>query len=336
MDNKLNQSALKKFSKDYADAFFLKFAQERFSGPELKNLAQHKQVNLQVIALLFEQWQSERARLQSPFFDFDVPEVQAQLDALMNVLSRHIAVGRKDLRPLLEGGVNTTIQLIFDPYRWWQEKIQSTEKISPETFAGWEKFILVNKALPQAFQQIAGGKVLSKIAALDTLAQAWAQLEEELEDTLPHVKQLSQICAPDLDILYQGSTNEEAYTDKPKVYVTPTKTAADGPAPQKVVHTLYDTLSGDTRPTLADTHRRAKVDSLAKIISINQRFMFQKELFGGDQKVFQEALQALEACRSYDEAEGVLSRDYISRYQWDLDSEEAGEFLEVLARRFGS
>lgn len=332
MENKLNPSALQKYSKDYAGAFFAKFKQGVFSGSDLKNLAQAEQINLQIIALLFERWQKEREKLISPYFDYQPEAVQHQLDTLMNILSRHILVKPADLGPLLEEAVQNTVQLIFDPFSWWETKIRKQKELSAEQMEKWMKFIRINRALPLAWLEKAGGKTHNTKEAIDLLTQAWHSIEEELEDTLGHVKALSEIFAPDLDILYKGKNHDEAYVDQPKVYVQPTPTAAD--APKRIVHTLHDSISGEARPTLADRHRRTKLDSLSKAFSINQRFMFQKELFGGQQQTFDEAIAELDRCSTYDEAEGLLGRNYISRFHWDLDSEEAGEFLEILARRF--
>jgi hypothetical protein len=332
MENKLNPSALQNYSKDYAGAFFVKFKQATFNGSDLKNLAQAEQINLQIIALLFERWQEEREKLISPFFDYRPEPVQDQLDTLMNVLSRHILINSSDLRPLLEEAVQNTLQLIFDPFVWWKKKIEKQKEMSAGQMEKWMKFIRINRALPQTWMEKAGGKTHSTPDALALLEQVWQSMEEELEDTLGHIKTLSEVFAPDLDILYKGKNHEETYIDKPKVYVQPTPTASD--TPKKIVHTLHDSMADDSRPSLADRHRRSKLDSLTKAFSINQRFMFQKELFGGEQQTFDEAIAELDQCSTYHEAEGILGRNYMSRFHWDLDSEEAGEFLEILSRRF--
>jgi hypothetical protein len=332
MENKLNPSALQKYSKDYAGAFFVKFNQKAFSGSDIKNLAQAEQINLQIIALLFDRWQKEREHLTSPYFDYQPKAVQDQMDTLMNVLSRHILVKPTDLRPLLEEAVQNTLELIFDPFAWWKKKMEQQKEVSTERTEKWMKFVKINTSLPQTWLEKAGGKTLSNTEAITLLEQAWQSLEEELEDTLGHVKALSEVFAPDLDILYKGNKHDEAYKDQPKVYVQPTPTASA--SQKKIVHTLHDSISTDSRPTLADRHRRSKLDSLTKAFSINQRFMFQKELFGGEQQTFDEAIAELDQCSTYDEAENLLGRNYISRFHWDLDSEEAGEFLEILARRF--
>jgi hypothetical protein len=332
MENKLNPSALQKYSKDYAGAFFRKFNQETFSGPALKKLAQAEQINLQIIALLFDRWQKEREKLISLYFDYQPEAVQKQLDELMNVLSRHILVNASDLRPLLEEAVQNTLELIFDPFVWWKKKMELEKQVDPVSIEKSLKFVKINRSLPQAWLEKAGGQTIDRSEAITLLQETWHEMEEELEDTLGHVKSLSEILAPDLDILYQGNRHEERYVDKPKVYVQPTPTATE--SPKKIVHTLHDSMSSDTRPTLADRHRRTRLSSLTKAFSINQRFMFQKELFGGEQQTFDEAIMELDQCANYHEAEGLLSRNYISRFHWDLDSEEAGEFLEILARRF--
>jgi hypothetical protein len=85
--------------------------------------------------------------------------------------------------------------------------------------------------------------------------------------------------------------------------------------------------------SIADTHAK-KLVNLSKSISINQRFMFIKELFGGDHQTFEQALKWLENCGSYSEALNFLTETYANKYNWTMDKEEVIEFLELIAKKF--
>lgn len=84
-------------------------------GPALLQLTPVRQVNLLVLHQLLGRWQHEAEQLRSPYFDFAAEPVQMALGQLMNVLSRHIAVGRAALEPLLAQAVAATLLLATDP-----------------------------------------------------------------------------------------------------------------------------------------------------------------------------------------------------------------------------
>ena len=84
-------------------------------GPALLKLTPIRQVNLLIVRQLLTQWQVETAQLRSSYFDFEAPPVQAALTQFMNLLSRHIRVGRPALEPLLAHAVADTLGLVIDP-----------------------------------------------------------------------------------------------------------------------------------------------------------------------------------------------------------------------------
>lgn len=358
MENKLNRSALQKYSSDYADAFFEKNPCEMLTGEAILALPQHKQINLQIVYGLFSRWQEERKRLESPYFDYSSAQVQEKMDELMNLLSRHIRVEAKNLRPLLIDAVSNTLSLIFDPYEWMREELSKKEVWKKEDLAFLRKFVIINAELAEGLVKMAGGKTLSRPVALSVLKDAWKAMEEELEDTLSPIKALSAIVPPDLDILYSGKGSVEAFRDEEvqplaKKVIQPVaefipqeapvaapvaspqitkKTTKEGPSSK----TLHDSISGAPKATLADIHSKNKAAlSITKILTLNHRYMFTRELFKGDVEAFTQALDAIDRCANYDEAEEMISKKWIPRYHWDLDSEEVGEFLELVHKRFG-
>ena len=99
--------------------------------------------------------------------------------------------------------------------------------------------------------------------------------------------------------------------------------------------TLHDKLASNKQEkTLAETHASKKVESIRKSITINQRFMFVNELFGGDTQKFNEAIEHLEQEEDYHAALKHINHHYARRHDWDMEGEEAQEFLAVVARRF--
>ncbi|GAA4359965.1 hypothetical protein GCM10023185_27140 [Hymenobacter saemangeumensis] len=84
-------------------------------GPAILKFTSVRQVNLLVVRQLMGQWQGEMARLRSPYFDFEAEPVQTALTQFMNVLSRHIRVGRAAFEPLLARAAADTLLIVADP-----------------------------------------------------------------------------------------------------------------------------------------------------------------------------------------------------------------------------
>lgn len=72
------------------------------------------------------------------------------------------------------------------------------------------------------------------------------------------------------------------------------------------------------------------VDDIRLAISLGDRFLYQRELFGQNAELMQRTLAELNELHSFDEA-----LNYISRFNWDTESNSYQQFLVTLHRRFG-
>ena len=72
------------------------------------------------------------------------------------------------------------------------------------------------------------------------------------------------------------------------------------------------------------------VDDIRLAISLGDRFLYQRELFGQNGELMQRTLTELNALHSFDEA-----MEYISRFGWDTESNSYQQFIVTLHRRFG-
>ncbi len=91
---------------------------------------------------------------------------------------------------------------------------------------------------------------------------------------------------------------------------------------------------GDVR-FLADTISKRMFEGtglgdLKKVISLNDRFLFQRELFGGDAKKLDDTLNQLKTCSSLSDAMNFLNENF----NWNWEDEPAILFREILEKRF--
>ncbi|MCP4460229.1 MAG: hypothetical protein GY816_19730 [Cytophagales bacterium] len=117
MQKKLNEDFIEKYSEQFAAKISEEFyaSHSHISGQEILNITPSKQVNFFIIKLLFNNWQQESTRLESPFFNYGAIEVKEALLQFMNVLSRFIRVERKEFEALLQDAVRDTLFLIMAP-----------------------------------------------------------------------------------------------------------------------------------------------------------------------------------------------------------------------------
>ncbi len=72
------------------------------------------------------------------------------------------------------------------------------------------------------------------------------------------------------------------------------------------------------------------VTDIRQAISLGDRFLYQRELFGQNAELMQKTLTELNELGSFDEA-----MEYIRRFGWDTESNSYQQFIVTLHRRFG-
>ncbi|MBR6492966.1 MAG: hypothetical protein IKT13_03425, partial [Paludibacteraceae bacterium] len=73
------------------------------------------------------------------------------------------------------------------------------------------------------------------------------------------------------------------------------------------------------------------VDDIRLAISLGDRFLYQRELFGQNAELMQRTLNELNTLSSFDEA-----MEYINeQFKWDPESNTYQQFIVTLHRRFG-
>lgn len=350
MDNKLNHASIDAYSASYAKKiaqhYFLN--EEVIKGKQILSLCNIKQTNLFIIKNLFQKWKKETEKLQSPYFDYDEPEVVTALNNFMNVLSQNIAIKRNNFEPLLKKAVQETILLIFSPYDYYSLEINNPEKtrVSLADLEEIRNYIKINPHLLQSliarFKDDAIDEVFND-EGFSILNEINEENKDMPEDYNPYLEKFSQTIPLALNSIYMESTQENEDEDyallQPKFHVKEQKEP-----PKKQIHenffskfeTVNDKLTTQAAPkfTIADIHLKKKIDSIKQNISINQKFMFIKELFQGNAGDFNKALEALEALSSYDVALRFLNDKYARQYKWDMESEEVLEFLDVVSKKF--
>jgi hypothetical protein len=81
-------------------------------------------------------------------------------------------------------------------------------------------------------------------------------------------------------------------------------------------------------------NKQLKINSIHNAISLNQKFIFVGDLFGGDVTQFQSWVEVLDRASSKEEALQFIHENIASKYGWDFGTEAVQEFMEIVERRF--
>ena len=155
---------------------------------------------------------------------------------------------------------------------------------------------------------------------ITTLEAELASMEAELDEVKSRPEQTPQVVEKVV----------EKIVEKPVVVPAPEPVIPEEPEiPVEPVAEPELLLEESVSPKAAVYGK--SVDDIRQAISLGDRFLFQRELFGQNAELMQRTLNELNALGSFDEAQAYLNK----RFQWDTESSTYQQFLITLHRRFG-
>ena len=339
MENNINHQVLDNYSKAYADLLLQKSFKKGNSiiGEEILGFSPIKQINYFILKILFDKWKSEINSLRSPYFDYENAEVKKATQSLMNVLSRNILVKKDDFKNLLEEAVYSTLLLIFSPYEFFVQEISrpDVQQVSISDLMNIRKYVKINSLLLDAYIERFESDGIQAVFSDDAVKifdEVCETIKDTPEDFEAYQEEFSQVLKLDLNEVYSElNPAAERVTEK-----EPQEAIADSINDKfkSSSQTLLDTLDSERKEALIDIHEKKPLDGLKKSITINQRFMFENDLFSGDKDEFEMVVNYLDNCTSNKEAMEFINENYVEKKNWDLEKEEVVEFLTVVNKRF--
>ena len=346
MDEKISLKALEDYSDDYASKVTASFfsSKEKITGPEILKLSEIQQVNLFVIRELLHAWRLESQKLRSPYFDYASPVVSEALTRFQNLLSNNISISRENFQPLLKKAAAQSLYLILNPYDFYSETLDSHgSSLRIEELRNELKYIRINRTPLEKLLQDLQEKKMDSIAGNEAFALLDHILEEvnfTPEDIDDYLTKFSDVVPLNLERLYERKSQASAKSETPRETVkAPEQVVASETAPKTESKVepkkgaaeqvpLYDQQPGKGTTLAENFQRRKKIkDSL----TINQKFMFTKILFNGDFELFSAAVERLDELDDLSQAQKYLTSNY---GEWNPESDEYQEFMEMVERRF--
>lgn len=351
----VNQSVLMHYSRSFAqklsDYFFIDH--QVIEGEDILKFCDIKQVNLLVIKLLFEKWQEETQKLKNPYFDYGHPDVQKALNNFMNTLSQHISIRKDDFYVLVYEATRDALMLALDPYQYFITEFKKpiNARISVKRLKEVARYVQFNKFLIQAFitrVEATGISELFPADAIATFGEVFEQQREHVEPMDWRLKSFSDLLPLDTEALFSEEqipatpvSTESPVNFQPDTYEHSSDFGMGSPI---LTDTTMEAII-DERNTLNEKHRKentplveeyknAKVDNLRAAIPLNQKFLFINQLFKGNSMAFNEVIDRVELCHTFDEARMLINNEYAVQFDWNFDDDVVAKLFEVIKRRF--
>ncbi|OEK06809.1 hypothetical protein [Roseivirga misakiensis] len=300
----------------------------KMDGERLISLTNSRQVNSFIIRSLFNQWRNEVERLESPYFDFNHERVKEALKSFMNVLSNHISIDKEHLEPLLTQAIEDAILISFEPKDYLESILNRIER--PQDFKLQFKYIKTNRELFKSLTDRIGDfdTKSSILQAYETIENGETEVVDvpEFLDKLNAANRISDLFDSIEEVVEVPIVEEPAPQPQPIEEELPSEKVADGPV------TINDQFDQPTKGmTLAEKLQRKVNKSIESSLTLNEKFMFQNNLFDGDNSKMKEAFTSIDQAIDLQDA---LNRANQYNTDWDMDSEEVEAFMSVLERRF--
>lgn len=333
--------------------FFGKF--EAIKGDQILRITPVEQVNLFVIKNLFDRWKDEAAKLKSPYFNYESPEVKEALQNVQNKLSQNIFIRKEFFKPLLEKGIFDTLYLILRPEGYFYNEYASRTNIKLLDLKESEKFFKIRKSLIQSAIAEVERECKSEVSGKDLAGIMTSRLNESTiseQEKQGYLEQFSSMLK--LEGSEAVSSVAAPVQEKPLPVETPPVPVVNKDKPdvqkeskiplntpgnilnEKFVaeqRTVNDLLK-QQEITLAEKMSKAKIENIRTAISLSQKFLFVNVLFKGIQEEYEKALNDIDQCQNYQEALTLLNDQYALRYNWNFDQYEVKEFVEIVERKF--
>lgn len=101
--------------------------------------------------------------------------------------------------------------------------------------------------------------------------------------------------------------------------------------PEKPVEAPHKPITTEKQGVfLSDLLEKKNLSDFRKAFSLNDRFRFRRELFGGDEEKMNKAITDLNDIHSYEESVAYLNNEL----KWNIEDEAVADFIKLLEKRF--
>lgn len=146
------------------------------------------------------------------------------------------------------------------------------------------------------------------------------------ESTIPHIETDSFVETVRLETL-PGSFRDEGKCDS--LPEAEPQQESDIVSPPPIASVLSEKVAPQNL-SINEVLEKRKLSDFRKAFSLNDRFYFRRELFGGNEGRMNQVIERLNELSSYDDSLAYLKNEL----EWNLDDQAVADFIKLLEKRF--
>jgi len=125
---------------------------------------------------------------------------------------------------------------------------------------------------------------------------------------------------------------QQPLTERPKQVESPVKAAEQT---KEEPLTINQRMSAQlNKGGVTDQPAGQPISDLKHAISLNDKLLYIKDLFNGYNLAYSEAIEILNRLSSFEDAERFLTKNYVTKNNWESKADTAAKFFAVLKRRY--
>ena len=224
------------------------------------------------------------------------------------------------------------------------KKTEPEQKV--ETLAVKEKSQIVfakEVKVEQKIEQEPDKTIVTKVIETEPTEKPLVQIEEKVE-IIPQQDKEVPVTETKVDEIIEQPVVKET----PKTEESPKIEKVEAPIQTEQINPIVKQEAFEFNPDFEElfifkqaTDLAAKLSEspladLSKALGVNEKLMYAKELFGGDNAKFTEAVNFFNSAGYFDKARSFMEYNLIDRYSW-LSKEKkttAREFIKLIRRRY--
>lgn len=118
---------------------------------------------------------------------------------------------------------------------------------------------------------------------------------------------------------------------QPEIIISPEPVVTTQAKPEKQAEAPHKPITTEKQGVfLSDILEKKNLSDFRKAFSLNDRFRFRRELFGGNEEKMNKAITDLNDIHSYEESVTYLNNEL----KWNIEDEAVADFIKLLEKRF--
>ena len=158
--------------------------------------------------------------------------------------------------------------------------------------------------------------------------------------TETHEETVSTPDEVDTDSIIDDEKDEMEQPETTSKQSTPTDLFGNPVSNDEIAHSdetesINEKISKENHePSIVEQHKSTPITDLGSAININKKFSYLNELFQGDIQLYNSAIEHLNGCTNFQEAEDYIQTSLQEKYNWKEKEKIANDFITLVSRRF--